>query len=76
MNRYENTKIWLDTVHERLLLGIKIYGADSEFMGGYASRCITMNKDDINTFFDEWGLHTRCEKLKRIKTKIKHNETK
>jgi len=71
MNQYIEKQKWFNTVNERLLLGIKIYGSDSEFMSGYACRCMVMDKDDMETFFDKWGLYTRSHKLKRILTNIR-----
>ena len=66
MNIYTENMKWAESVHERLMLGIKIYGADSDFMSGYACRCMKMDKDDMEDFFDKWELHTRSRKLKQI----------
>lgn len=71
MNVYITNMKWAESVHERLLLGIKLYGTDSDFMSDYACYCIRMNKDEIEKLFNKWGLHTRSKKLKQLLNNIK-----
>ena len=70
MNQYIRTQKWLDSVHERLLLGIKIYGNNSDFMSDYACYCIGMKKDEMEKLFEKYNLYTRTKKLKQILNKI------
>ena len=43
---------------DRLRLGIKKYGFDSEFMKSYTSRCYQLKtlKSEMDAFFDEWDV--------------------
>lgn len=75
MNLYSENKKWFDSVIERLQLGIKVYGGESDFMSDYACRCITMDRDDMEDLFEKWGLETRSKKLQRIIKKIKYDKT-
>ena len=71
MNRYIETKKWLDSVHERLMLGIRLYGTDSDFMSDYGCYCMRMEKDDMERLFEKYGLYTRSQKLKQLLNNIK-----
>jgi hypothetical protein len=70
-NKYITESRWLDDVEERLQLGIKLYGTNSEFISDYSNVCIRMKKDDVEDLFKKYGLYTRLEKIKKIKTLIK-----
>ena len=70
MNVYIEDMKWAQSVHERLLLGIKIYGTESKFMSDYSCYCIRMKKNEIENLFEKYGLYTRSQKLKQILNKI------
>lgn len=40
--------------HDRLKLGIKKYGFNSDFMRAYHSLCAQIRYDEVDIFFDEW----------------------
>ena len=65
MNKYIKDKNWIETIRERLCIGIKHYGIDSDFVTEYINTG-AVDKDVIERLFEKWGIYTRSEKLKML----------
>ena len=73
MNKYIKEQRWIETVRERLNVGLRKYGFQSEFIKQFLS-LNTSNKVAVEELFKEYEIYTRSEKLKMIISKMDNDE--